>query len=48
MFLNTFLVHALEQEVCEKLKRELYINGGISDIVDKLFDKRTSEEQTTL
>lgn len=47
MFLNSYIfVRILEKEVYEKLKRELYINGGDSEVVDKLFNKKSFEEQT--
>ncbi|VVC35482.1 Hypothetical protein CINCED_3A000598 [Cinara cedri] len=43
---NITLDSTLEKEVCEKLNRELYINGGIGDIVDKLFNLKLLEEPT--
>uniref|UniRef100_A0A2S2NNV8 WD repeat-containing protein 11 n=1 Tax=Schizaphis graminum TaxID=13262 RepID=A0A2S2NNV8_SCHGA len=36
---NISLDSILEKEVCEKLKRELYINGGDGDVVDNLFNE---------
>jgi len=37
-----YLSRILEKEVCEKLKRELYINGGDGDVVDKLFNENNT------